>query len=531
MQNQSSPTNDIRKIFELVGQYARGAWRYRWAAISVTWLLALTGWLYVFLLPNIYGASATVYVDTESVLRPLLQGLSVELDVMNDVEVMTRAITSRPTLEVVARHIDLDLKAEGDAEYERLLDGLEQRIQIIGNEEGIYSLLYEDVSRETALEVVRKLLDTFVEDTLGNKTDDSDQAEEALRQQLEQYELRLTDAENRLKEFKRHNIGMMPDDRGDYYSQLQSVQVERDTVQETLRIERKKQITLERQLVGEEPVFGLMTPVTRNAGTQSALDIQISELEQRLTVLTIDFTDQHPEVARVRERLESMRAERAEELSRIQGSSTPVANTPLDLNPVYQNLKIELSTVQVEVTRLEATLTERDSEVLKLQEMVDVIPQVEAELTRLNRDYDVVQNRYTEMLERWENLQTTMRVNEGSDSVQFRVIEPPYALTEPEGPERVMLVLAFSVLAVGVGIGGSTLLAVIRPVIGSRTTLEQLGFPVVGSVSLNSSSEATRLARLGHIGWTTCCLSFVMLVTIACIFAQPVSQSLRQLVS
>ncbi len=71
-----------------------------------------------------------------------------------------------------------------------------------------------------------------------------------------------------------------------------------------------------------------------------------------------------------------------------------------------------------------------------MKKLVDVIPQVEAELNRLNRDYDVVKARYSQMLQRWEDLQTGKRVKTGTDQVQFRIINPPFAPIDPDGPPR-----------------------------------------------------------------------------------------------
>ena len=57
--------------------HVRSAWRYRWHGIACAWVVALAGWLVVTQLPNRYEATARVYVDTQSVLRPLLAGLAV----------------------------------------------------------------------------------------------------------------------------------------------------------------------------------------------------------------------------------------------------------------------------------------------------------------------------------------------------------------------------------------------------------------------------------------------------------------------
>ena len=53
-------------------------WRFRWYAIAAIWGVALAGWVIVDTLPDRYESSARVYVDTDSLLKPLLKGIAVE---------------------------------------------------------------------------------------------------------------------------------------------------------------------------------------------------------------------------------------------------------------------------------------------------------------------------------------------------------------------------------------------------------------------------------------------------------------------
>src|SRR5215813_4156134 len=100
-------------MHELVEQllgYAKGAWRYRWYAVATAWAVAIGGWLFVYTMPDRYEASARVYVDTQSVLRPLLAGLTVHPTVAKVVAMMSPTLISRPNIERVIRMAVLDIK-------------------------------------------------------------------------------------------------------------------------------------------------------------------------------------------------------------------------------------------------------------------------------------------------------------------------------------------------------------------------------------------------------------------------------------
>jgi polysaccharide chain length determinant protein (PEP-CTERM system associated) len=504
------------------------SWNYRWIAIAVAWFCALAGWLFVYSLPNTYGASTVVYVDTQSVLRPLLRGLSVETDVMNEVTVMTRAIVSRPNLESVARAIDLDVKSTSTVEYERRLKELEDRINLSRDREGVFSISYEDTDRATALKVVENLLNTFVENTLGSNQEDSAQAETTLKAQLDDYEKRMRAAEDRLTQFKQKNVGLMPGERGDYYQQLQAAKSELAGVDQQLRVERQKLSTLQKQIVGEEPVFGIMTPV--GGGSKgSSLDARIAELKRHLSELSIEYTDKHPEVVRTKSLLDELTARRDEEQAAMGDSAGPVASSPLDLNPVYQNMKIQLGDSQVEIARLQALRDENKANVDRLEKLVNVVPKVEAELARLNRDYDVVKQRYQEMLERWENLQTSKRVRAGSEGVKFRVLEPPYAPLQPSGPPRGLMVLGVAVLSVGLGLGLTVLTSLFRPVFLWTGELRRYALPVIGTITMTRSPEDDARSRRHMAIFIAVTTGLFITAAFAAYYAGPASELFRQL--
>ena len=512
-----SQPDEITRIKNLVIHHALGAWTHRWLATAVAWAIGLAGVVYVYSMPDIYEASTVVHVDTESLLQPLLKGLAVETEVMNDVSVMTQAIVSRPNLEAVAKEIDLHLRATTPEEYERALVALEGRIDISQNRGNLFTISYGDANRETALSVVRSLLNTFVEETLGSKTDDSVQAEQMLKGQLQDYENRLMEAEDLLKQFKQEHVGIMPGAEGDYYKRLQAALDARDDVEQQLRIERKKRSALQSQLDGE--VSGTSATALLPGEGDTPSDIRIAELEKRLGDLSIEYTDKHPEVIRTKTLLEAQR-QRYRDLMEGTGESTVAG----EVNPIYQSLKIQLGNVDVEIAGLEAVLAEKRGEISRLEEMVTVIPEVEAKLSRLNRDYDVVAARYQEMLGRWENLQTAKRVRSGTDDVQFRVIEPPFADSEPSGPLRSLFLSVASMFALGSGLGLAVLISLLRPVYRSQSELASIGLAVLGSVGDH---------RLSHDGWSSpvlfgvCISTLVVTLTLATAFADSLSSVVR----
>src|SRR5262245_54213921 len=272
-------------MYEVWGQIVEqlsGMWRFRWRALVVAWSVALAGWAWVYALPNIYNASARVHVDTESMLRPLLRGLVVESNIQDQLNFMTRALLSRPQLEKVARETDLDLRAHTPREMENIIEELQRKILIAGDgRSSIYTISYEDADRQLAQRVVQTLLDTFVETSLGNKRSDSSSAQRFLEEQIKDYEQRLSQAEDRLAEFKKKHVGMMPGDGGEYYERLQKENQTLDGLRADLRLAVERRDQLQGQIDGEEAVFGVVQPST-GGGIASSLDGKIADYEAQV---------------------------------------------------------------------------------------------------------------------------------------------------------------------------------------------------------------------------------------------------------
>jgi hypothetical protein len=140
--------------------------------------------------------------------------------------------------------------------------------------------------------------------------------------------------------------------------------------------------------------------------------------------------------------------------------------------------------------------------VQRLRRDVDKITQVETDLKQMNRDYAVVQTRHQELLKRWEDLQAKQRLDPVTDNVQFRKIEPPFALADPVAPNRPILLAL--VLLVGLGGAGALAFALnqVNPVFFTRVGVgKAVPFPVLGTISMILTPEVLTKRRRATYGW------------------------------
>ncbi len=281
----------------------------------------------------------------------------------------------------------------------------------------------------------------------------------------------------------------MPGERGGYYERLQREMQELEDLDVRIRLARERRDALEMQMAGEEPVFGVMAN-TERAGV---ITPQIAALEAELTQLRLSYTDSHPDVIRVKELLERMR----EEAQERQATMGVPAARGVDQNPVYQQMKIQFSQAELELSQLQIKRAQQARVVSDLTEKINTIPEIEAELKKLNRNYDVYQTQYNELVERLEQARLSEDVEQRSSGFSFRLIDPPSVGNNPVGPKRVLLATGALLAALAVGVGIAMLRSITTPVFYTSHKLERLfGVPVLGTVKKIETPMEVAKARV-----------------------------------
>jgi polysaccharide chain length determinant protein (PEP-CTERM system associated) len=469
----------------------RGAWRYRWYGVVLAWLLALAGWAAVQFVPDKYESRTQVYVDTDSLLKPLLTGLAVNQDIMGQVTMMQTVMLSRPNLEKVAQKNDLLLAADNQVEVESIIDELAASLKLeksaARSATNTFVVSFQHKDPKVAHGVVRALLDTFMEGSLGLKRSDAGVAQRFLQSQLSDYEARLTRAEGDLAAFKQQNVGLLPGSGGDYYQRLEVEDIKLRQMQqrEAQLLERRNE--LQRQLQGEEPTFGMM-----GSPEGSPIDGQIARYRAQMDQLLLSYTEKHPQVQSIKQTIDQLEAEKRSGARISKSVAPPGAELgvdqayvrKLDSNPVYQSLRMSLSQGDADLAELRGQIASQRAAVADLRSKVNSIPDVEAELSRLNRDYEVNKKQYDTLLQRLESANISQQADQNIDNVKFRIIEPPTLPVKPSAPNRPLLDVLVLLAALAAGVGLAVLIAQLHPTFSNRESLQRIaGIPVLGSVS------------------------------------------------
>ncbi|MEM7543573.1 MAG: XrtA system polysaccharide chain length determinant [Pseudomonadota bacterium] len=486
----------MNEQIQLARRYARMLWRYRWGAMGLATVFSVLGWIYVLTIPNSYEANAKMFVDTRSMLRPLMEGLAVsDTSQIDHSSLMKRTLLTRPNLEAVARAVDLDLEAETDRDFEAIVNAMAERVDFIGSRSGdnVYEIYYDDIDPERAKKVVDELLNTFFEMNLSNSRTDTEVTQDFIDAQLEEYESRLVAAEDALKVFKQEHVGLMPGSGPGYFSRLEEARAALKDGQLALQEATNARDALQAKLSQpksetgeeEEPV------VDADFLDRSQYTPRIKALQEKLDEARLQFTEKHPDIIALVKSLAELDAQREEELATLAGTleQTPLPMPGNVMDP-YAQIRLALAERQAIVAALETRVAEFTSRVGELEGLVRVAPEIEAKFARLNRDYGLNKQRYEELLLRRETARLSKEVEKQSEDVKLRVIEPPIIPLVPSGPPRALMFLA--VFGASLGLGGAVayLLSQLKPRFYSEEEVKDfIGVPVLGVVSYVSTGS------------------------------------------
>lgn len=513
----------MEEIVKQVMTILRGMWKFRWQGLIVAWIVAAVGVVVVFRIPDQYEASARIYVDTDSILKPLMSGLAVQPNVEQQIGMLSRTLISRPNIEKLVRMADLDLKSESKADQDLLVDKLMKSIDIrVTGGLNLYSLNYRDTEQEKAKRVIQSLVSIFVESSLGASRKDTDSAKTFLNEQIKAFEAKLEEAEARMKEFRLRNLELQGPDGKDAASRMAELagQLENARLQlreaENMRDSAKQQLAAERGSGASLATQSLLQESSINIATPE-LDARIDALRRNLDALLQRFTDQHPDVIGTRRLLADLEEQRKKEVAQLRKAAMASAGSSVGAgapgganNLVVAELNRMLATSEVQVAALRARVSEFTARYNAAREQMKTAPQIEAEAAQLNRDYEVTKRNYEDLVARRQSAVMSGELDVASGVAEFRLIDPPRVSPQPVAPNRLLLLPVALVAALAAGLFTAFAAAQLRPTFDDASELRtKTGLPLLGVVTMVMSDVDRRVERMGTIRFVTATGSLV----------------------
>ena len=504
----------MQELVQQVLIVLRGMWKFRWPGLVVAWVTAVVGVVAVWKIPDQYEASARIFVDTDSILKPLMSGLAVQPNVEQQIGMLSRTLISRPNIEKLIRMADLDLKSQSKSDQEFLVEKLTKGIEIrTAGATNLYSMLYRDSDQDKAKRVIQSMVSIFVESGLGASRKDTDSAKTFLTEQIKTFEAKLEEAEARLKAFQMRNLDRRGADGKDAVGRVSEVAAQLDAARLQLREAERSRDASKRQLAeskGQAPssalpnLLGGARSATEPATVSTPeIDARIDAQKRTLDALLQRYTDKHPDVVGTRRLLTDLEDQRKREVQELQrrAAAQPapgVAGGPSESLAV-QELTRMVATAEVQVAAIQARVEEYSSRYALLRESLKGAPQLEAEAAQLNRDYAITKKGYEDLVSRRQSAIMSSDLDVASGVAEFRLIDPPRVAPKPVSPNRLLLLPGVLVVSMGLGLFAAFVGSQLRPTFSSAEELrQQTGLPLLGVVTLLVGDDDRRRDRVSH---------------------------------
>ena len=494
----------MHELAEQLLSHIKATWRYRWFAVVVAWLIALFGWVNVYRMPDRFDASARVSVDTQSVIKNFMYGITAQPDVVQMVGSIARTLTSRPNLGKLIQMADMDIALKTPEQREQLITSLARRLTIQSAGGDLYTIAYTDADAQKAKRVVESLLTIFMEANRSEQKKNSEVARLFIDSELEASRLKMDAAENEVIEFKRRQVLV---GGGKDYTRVIEAQAALSEATLELQIAEINRDAIKKNVTDETEIPSLLGDESANEGVPSKSDARIQALEQKLDSLRLNYTDQHPDIVAIMRTIAHLK----EQNSAGANLTKPSPSVALAPDTRYRPMTLSLAPAEANVAAATARVDEYRRRYDELKGAAIAAPEIDAKYGQLARDYETARSSYQALLARRETARITNELEMKTSVMDFRVIDPPRVSSVPSGPDRRMLNSLVLLVALGGGVGFAFVLGQIRPTFSDERRLREVsGVQVLGTVVMAwTDAQKARRTR----GLVALLISFVSLLS------------------
>jgi succinoglycan biosynthesis transport protein ExoP len=421
-----TPSHSLRELRRM----AEAPLRRPWFVLVPLVACAVAAVAASYVLPPRYRSSTLILVAPERMSSNLVPQMVTEKTARR-LQTLRQEVQSRTRLEMVARALD----PYGTLGKEPLIDTIERMrgaitVNVKGND--AFSIEFEHPNPKMAMLVADRLTSLFMEEVAGARQQQVSAAYQFIETELEDARQQLEQKESALRDYKEQHMGQLPEQVQANLATLQRLQLEQQTVADSLRKAQDALLMIEGAPGG-----------TPGPGGVVAAD-PLVEMRATLAQLKTRYTEQHPDVKSLEARIAALEAARAG----VGGT----AAAPAD--PAAAAAAARQREARIEVDSLRERLADVDRRIAAFQARVEAAPRREQEILGLTRDYQKLSDNYTQLLAKKLDAEMAARLEEKEKGQQFRVLDPAFQPVNPSFPNRGLFALGgiFAGLLIGVSL-------------------------------------------------------------------------------
>jgi len=465
--------------------------RRRWWLVLGALVGLAAGFALYLMLPARYLATTTILVEPQEVPKAYVES-TVTLAIEQRLNSLNERVTSHSNLTqlielVGAQRLDTSGKLSRDALMAKIRSHLGVTVPSSRpNAAPVFQITFTHEDPTVASEVVGDITSRFIDENLKDRAQQATATSEFLDRELERLRSEVTQQEEKVREFRMARMGALP-------SQLDTNlrSLDRLNLELTGNLEAQESATQRLALLRQQrgSASGGASP-----SAPSTLSSVLNAARQELLQAQRVYTEEHPNVRRLREEVARLEAE-----LRTGASETPDSDFSAS-DPALAALDREASVVGMELDGRRRQEARIHDEIEKLQARVEDTPRREEEEIALTRDYKNLTETYRSLLTKKYEAALARNLEQAQKGERFKVLRPVSVPSSPSWPDLRILLPA----GLAAGLLLASLLVVLdefrHPAFRSVDRLTRaLGLPVFASIPRIDNDRIYESAPSGEV--------------------------------
>ncbi|MGD0822839.1 MAG: GNVR domain-containing protein [Desulfomonilia bacterium] len=457
--------------------------KWYWVSMPLVFFILAGIWFFI-VLPKAYEATTLILVQPQEIPTSYVQA-TVSEGAGEQVRTLSQEVLSRSNLESVIKEMNLfALERRRGTPMDVLIASLRRMITITTNEgqrgaTSSFTITYRGENQKNVADVTNRLSSYFIDSNLKLRARRASETTEFLQKQLEELKVLLSQEEAKVQEYRNRYLGELPDQLNSNVSTITSLQMRLESLQTSLTEAMNRRLTIQSQLSQAE---------SGTPGTSSQRGIRLADLRNQLEEMRSKYTSDYPEIKRLENQISEF------EKHPEKASNVLIDPRVADLKNQLNNATMEVDTIRNDVNRIRA-------QVEHYQGRVEDTPKREQEIAGLTRDYNITQQNYQKLLDRYYEAKRAEDMEKRQQGEQFRIVDFAVPPQTPVSPDPMRIALIFIALGLGTGAGIIVMLEMLDTTVKGVKQLELWSgnIPCITMIPLAQTESDKRRERLMNI--------------------------------
>ena len=436
--------------------------RRLWTIVIPVLLGPVVGYLITLFLTADYTSTSLILIEQPKVPETYVKSV-VTSDLVGRLATMQEQILSRTRLQpIIERYGLYRNEIRRGVPMEDVIDGMRKAIVVTPvelSEAGMglqlspakrtggaggknqtvpgFSISFTAENARLAQQVCADLTSMFMEENLHQREQRAQGTTTFLHTQLEEAKAKLDEADAKLADFKRRNIGVLPDEQQTNLQVLGSLNTQLASVTEDLNRAHQEKIYAESMLNQQLAAWKAAQGGASDSQNQT-LQQQLTKLKDYLVALEAHYTDDHPDVIKTKADIAQLQKEIEEQAGhkdKPEDKAAQAKPSEAGVEPVsVQQLRAVIREQDERIRQKSADQERIQHEINSYQGRLQISPAVEQQFKDITRDYQTALQFYNGLLAKTDESQMSTDLERRQEGEQFQVLDSANLPQDPSFP-------------------------------------------------------------------------------------------------